>query len=217
MTNEFIEEYSNYIYGLTKYFEGYKNKEDLFQVGCIGLMMAYQRFDATMGVKFTTYAYPYILGEMKKLVRQDKGIKISKNVTRLKYQIEKTIVLLSQKLMRQPTTLEIAQFLEVDESDIIECLETIQTLKSIDEAIVSDGKEVTLHDMVGDHQLDLDTLVALKEELQNLNKEEKILLEGSFIQDMTQEEISNVLGISQVQVSRKLHKIKQKIRERLVA
>lgn len=217
MTNEFIEEYSNYIYGLTKYFEGYKNKEDLFQVGCIGLIMAYQRFDATMGVKFTTYAYPYILGEMKKLVRQDKGIKISKNVTRLKYQIEKTIVLLSQKLMRQPTTLEIAQFLEVDESDIIECLETIQTLKSIDEAIVSDGKEVTLHDMVGDHQLDLDTLVALKEELQNLNKEEKILLEGSFIQDMTQEEISNVLGISQVQVSRKLHKVKQKIRERLVA
>lgn len=217
MTNEFIMQYSNYIYGLTRYFEGYKNKEDLFQVGCIGLMMAYSRFDASQGAKFTTYAYPYILGEMKRLVRQDKGIKISKNITKLKYQIEKTTMLLSQKLMRRPTTLEIAQFLEIEEEDVIECLQTIQILKSIDEPIMSDGKEMTLHDTISEHQLDLDTLVALKEELQNLNSEEKILLEGSYLQDMTQEEISNVLGISQVQVSRKLHKVKQKIKENLVA
>ena len=76
MTNEQIEEYSNLIHSLTHYFEGYKSKEDLYQVGIIGLITAYQKFDPTLNVKFSTYAYPYILGEMKKLVREDKSIKI---------------------------------------------------------------------------------------------------------------------------------------------
>ena len=72
---EIILENQNLIYSITKYFENYKSKEDLFQAGCIGMILAYKNYDDTMNVKFTTYAYPYILGEMRKLIREDKGIK----------------------------------------------------------------------------------------------------------------------------------------------
>ena len=75
---ELILENKNLIYSITKYFEKYANKEDLFQAGCIGMIMAYKNYDSTINVKFTTYAYPYILGEMKKLVREDKSIKINR-------------------------------------------------------------------------------------------------------------------------------------------
>ena len=77
---QLILENQNLIYSITKYFEKYANKEDLFQAGCMGMIMAYKNYNPDMNVKFTTYAYPYILGEMKKLVREDKSIKISRNI-----------------------------------------------------------------------------------------------------------------------------------------
>ena len=83
MTNEQVTEYSNLIYSITKYFPNYKNKDDLYQAGCMGLLMAYNNFNKSEGVKFSSYAYTYILGEMKRLVREDKGIKISRNITKL--------------------------------------------------------------------------------------------------------------------------------------
>lgn len=135
MTNEQIMEYKNYIMSLTKYFEGYKNKEDLFQVGCIGLMNAYSKFDPSYGVKFSTYAYSHILGEMKKLVRTDKGIKISRDITKLKLKIEKANILLSQKLMRMPTIKELSEFLDVDENLITDSIATTNIIQSIDEPL----------------------------------------------------------------------------------
>ena len=150
MTNEQIMEYKNYIMSLTKYFEGYKNKEDLFQVGCIGLMNAYSKFDPSYGVKFSTYAYSHILGEMKKLVRTDKGIKISRDITKLKLKIEKANILLSQKLMRMPTIKELSEFLDVDENLITDSIATTNIIQSIDEPLSLDSKEVTLHDYVAE-------------------------------------------------------------------
>lgn len=217
MTNEQIMEYKNYIMSLTNYFHGYKNKEDLFQVGCIGLMNAYSRFDPSYGVKFSTYAYSHILGEMRKLVRTDKGIKISRDISKLNLKIEKANILLSQKLMRMPTIKELSDFLGVEEHIIVDSMATINIMQSIDEPIQLDSKEVTLHDYVSDNREDINTLIALKEELNNLSKEERKIIEGRYLYDLTQSEIAERLGMTQVQVSRTEKKIKQKIKTELAA
>lgn len=217
MTNELIMEYSNYIYGLIKYFNGYKSKDDLYQAGWIGLIMAYKKYDPNMGAKFTTYAFSFILGEMYKLVREDKGIKISRSISSLNLKIEKATILLSQKLMRYPTLSEIATFLGVDVSVIEESIRASQVISSIDETINDDGKEITLHDKIGSHSLDLDTLVALKQELINLSEEERKIITNCLIENKNQEDVAKDMGISQVQVSRKLTKVKNKIKYNLVA
>lgn len=216
MTNEQIMEYSNYIYGLIKYFDGYKNKEDLYQVGCMGLIVAYKNYDPNMGAKFTTYAFPYILGEMYKLVREDKGVKISRNITSLNLKIEKATILLTQKLMRYPTLEEISSFLEIEKNIIEEALRANQIIQSIDEPINQDGKEMTLHDTISDDNVDMDTLIALKEELIGLTKEERKIVIGCLINDKNQQQIADEMGMSQVQVSRKLTKVKNKIKYNLM-
>lgn len=217
MQIEEIEKYSNLIHSITHYFEGYKNKEDLYQVGIIGLIEAYNKFDDSYNVKFSTYAYKYILGEMKKLVREDKGIKISRNITKLNYQIEKAKMLLNQKLCREPNTYELSQFLEVDEIEIIEALKTINIMQSIDEPINNEGKEVTLHDVISDNSMDLNTLIALKEELNNLTPFEREIINRRYMDDLSQSEVANILGLTQVKVSREEAKIKKKIKEKLIA
>lgn len=217
MDNEFILEYSKLIYSLTKYFEGYQHKDDLYQAGCLGLMMAYQNYDETYGVKFSTYAYSYILGEMKKLVREDKGIRVSKNLVKLNMQIEKVKFDLAQRLMREPTIYEISDFLEISVDELEEAMQVIQSLVSLDMPIQSEGKEMVLSDFVPSHDMDLDTLIAFKEELQNLSPFERKLLEHRFMESRSQTEVSHLLGMNQVQVSRAEKKIKEKIKTRLVA
>ena len=215
MTNEQIEEYSNLIHSSTHYFEGYKSKEDLFQVGIIGLIEAYNRFDERFGAKFSTYAYPYILGEMKKLVREDRGIKISRNITKLNIQIEKAKLILVQKLLREPTINELSYFLEIEEDKIIEALKTINILQSLDEPITKDGKELTFHDTISDNKMDLDILLAFKHELNSLSSFEKELINKRYIEDLTQSEVAREFGITQVKVSRSEQKIKEKIKNNL--
>lgn len=217
MSIEEIDKYSNLIYSITHYFEGYKSKEDLYQAGIIGLIEAYNKFDESYNVKFSTYAYKYILGEMKKLVREDKGIKISRNITKLNYQIEKAKIVLYQKLFREPTTSELSSFLEVEEEEIIEALKTINILGSIDEPINNDEKEITLHDMISDNSMDLNTLIALKEELNNLTPFERNIINKRYMEDLSQSEVANILGLTQVKVSREEAKIKKKMKENLVA
>lgn len=217
MTEEQINKYSNLIHSLTHYFEGYKNKEDLYQVGIIGLIEAYNKFDDSYNVKFSTYAYKYILGEMKKLVREDKGIKISRNITKLNYQIEKAKIILTQKLCREPNISELSSFLEVEEYEIVEALKTINIMQSVDEPINNEGKEVTLHDVVSDNSMDLNTLIALKEELNNLTPFEKELINKRYMYDLSQSEVANILGLTQVKVSREEAKIKKKIKMNLIA
>ena len=121
------------IYSIANYFKNYQSKEDLYQAGCLGLVTAYKKYDPNMNCKFTTYAYSYILGEMRKLVREDKGLKVSRETTKLNLKIEKAYVLLSQKLMKEPTTHEIANFLEIPEYYVSEAILSLNKIKSIDE------------------------------------------------------------------------------------
>ena len=156
MTNEQCEEYSKLIYSIASYFEGYRSKEDLYQAGYIGLITAYNNYDDSYNTKFSTYAYTYILGEMKKLVREDKGIKISRNITSLNFKIEKARILLSQKLMRIPTNQELSNFLEIS-LDMINEASKIVSIQSFDDPINSDTKEINLYDVIKKDDIDIDT------------------------------------------------------------
>lgn len=217
MTNEFILEYTSYIYGIAKNFEGYKNKEDLIQAGFLGLIKAKLLYKEEANTKFTTYAYTSILGEMCKLVREDKGMKFSRDLVKLKNAIEKTVNILSQQYLRTPTTKEIAAFLEEPEEKIEQALKTIHVLQSIDEPIVEDGKELNLYDVTPSKQLDIETLVSLKQALNSLDEESKRILMYSINNDMTQQEIAEKLNTNQVQISRKLTKIKTNLRDKIAS
>lgn len=212
---ELIINNQNLIYKLTHYFKNYENKEDLFQAGCIGMVKAYKKYDASFNVKFTTFAFPYILGEMKKFVREDKGIKISKDISRLNSKIEKATIILSQKLMREPTLEELANFLDIPTCDLVEAINSTNNIMSIDEVINNDGKEVTLHDIIKDKEVDLDSLISLKNALNGLTEFEKDLINKRYFEDKTQKEVASSLGISQVQVSRKEQKVLTKLKSKI--
>ena len=200
---QLIIEYEKLIYAVMKYFKNYSNKEDLFQVGFIGLVNAYNNYNPSINVKFSTYAYSYILGEMKKLVREDRGIKISRNISQLYSKIDKTIGYLSQKLMRTPTLQEIGQFLEIDEYLIIEALNSVNALVDIDNIQVNNN-------------VDEYSNIILKEELNKLSSEELDIITKRYMNDMTQSEVAISLGLSQVQISRKEHKVLEKLKKQLI-
>lgn len=204
------------IYSITNYFKNYNSKEDLYQAGCLGLISAYKRYNSNMNCKFTTYAYPYILGEMRKLVREDKGIKVSREITKLNLKIEKAYILLTQKLMKEPSIEEIANYLEIPEYYVSEAILSLNKIKSIDEPINGDGKELTLQDIVGESN-NIDDLILLRDSLNNLTEEEKQLINNRYVNDYTQSETSKLIGMSQVQVSRKEHKLLEKLKQKMVA
>lgn len=204
------------IYSIANYFKNYNSKEDLYQAGCLGLITAYKKYDPNMNCKFTTYAYPYILGEMRKLVREDKGLKISREITKLNLKIEKAYVLLTQKLMKEPSIEEIARFLEIPEFYVSEAILSLNKIKSIDEPVNDEGRDFTLQDVIGKSE-NIDELIMLKELLQGLNSEEKAIIDNRYMKDYTQSETSKLVGMSQVQVSRKEQKVLQKLKQKMVA
>ena len=213
ITNLIIEN-ERLIYSIANYFKNYQSKEDLYQAGCLGLITAYKKYDSSMNCKFTTYAYPYILGEMRKLVREDKGIKISRQITKLNLKIEKAYALLSQKLMKEPSIEEIANYLEIPSYFVSEAILSLNKIKSIDESVSSEGREFTLQDVIGKSE-NIDDLIMLKELLQGLNNEEKAIIDNRYIKDYTQSETSKLVGMSQVQVSRKEQKVLQKLKQKM--
>ena len=204
------------IYSIANYFKNYNSNEDLYQAGCLGLITAYKKYNPSMNCKFTTYAYPYILGEMRKLVREDKCLKISREITKLNLKIEKAYILLSQKLMKEPSIEEIAHFLEIPEFYVSEAILSLNKIKSIDEPISSEGRELTLQDVIGKSE-NIDELIMLKELLKGLNNEEKEIINNRYMKDYTQSETSKLVGMSQVQVSRKEQKVLQKLKQRMIA
>lgn len=211
-----IEQNKNLIYKIATLFNG--NKEDLFQVGCIGLINAYKKYDESYNTKFSTYAYPYILGEISSYVRSDKGIKISRDIGRLNSSIERASILLTQKLMREPTIEEISSYLEIDPYLVIEALRARYPIMSTDSVLNDEGREITLLDTIPDiNSMDIDTLVALKDELLKLDSFDRELINERYVQNLTQSEVASNLGISQVQVSRKEQKVLSKLRNNLAA
>lgn len=204
------------IYSIARYFKNYNSIEDLYQAGCLGLIEAHKRYNPNINCKFTTYAYPFILGEMRKLVREDKGLKVSREISKLNLKIEKAYILLSQKLMKEPSIKEIANYLEIPEFYVSEAILSLNKIKSIDEPINDEGRDLTLQDVIGKSD-NVDDLIMLKESLKSLNNEEKEIINNRYINDYTQSETAKIVGISQVQVSRKESKVLEKLYKKMAA
>lgn len=206
-------EYENLVFSIISKYGNYFDKDDLYQVGMIGLIDAYKHFDESVGVKFSSYAYYYILGEVTKFVRENRSVKVSKDFIKLNSSIEKCRDVMRQKLGREPTDTEVSLFLEIDEEKVSEVRNSMQEVKSLDFCYEED---ISLYNsvMCFDNETSADVL-DLRSEISRLSEEEKALINARYYQEMTQSEASKKLGISQVQVSRKEGKILEKLRCRL--
>lgn len=202
-------ENENLIYSVASKFTKYKDKEDLFQAGCIGMIEAYNNFDNTKGTKFTSYAYPYIFGEINKYVREDHTIKLSKDMQKLKSKIEKARIFLSQKLMYNPNIKELSTYLEIDEK-IVASLLNYSDPYSIDKQI---DEDISMHEIIPDKIVDYDTLLALKTEIESLDEPERTIMIERYYKDITQTELSKKIGLSQVDISRKEKKVLTKLKK----
>ena len=208
-----IYENEKLIYSFMKDYSKYIDREDLYQVGVIGLINAYNNFKASKGVKFSTYAYKYIQGEIKKYIRENRTFKINKDTSTLCNKVKKAKLILEQKFMKEPTIEELANFLELKENQVEYILGIQENVQSLDNPIISDGKEITLYDVVPNNE-NISTLdqIHLNEELSKLDYKDKRILQERYYNDRTQSEVANILGMSQVKVSREEKKVLQKLR-----
>ena len=192
---------------LKKFNRQVDNMDDLFQIGCVGLLKAIDNFDLSYGVKFSTYCVPMILGEVKRYLRDNNNsIRVSRSLRDLSYKVLKTKEELLMKNNTEPTIEEIAKVLEVEPYSVITALESMREPISIFEPIYNDGGDtIYLSDQIEDKKTsksDLDIKLSLEDAINDLSKREKYILESRFIVGKTQMEISDELGISQAQVSR---------------
>ena len=195
-----------------------ENPDDLFQVGCIGLIKSIDNFDITQNVRFSTYAVPMIIGEIRRYLRDNNAIRISRSMRDTAYRAMRAKEELTAKYLREPTVEEIAKELDLPREDVVLALEAIVEPVSLYEPVYADsGDTVYVMDQVGDVNDDrtwLDEL-ALKEAMRNLNDREKRILHLRFFKGLTQIEVSAEIGISQAQVSRLEKGALDRIKEQL--
>ena len=208
-----INDNQRLVYAIASSFTNYRNKEDLYQAGYLGIIKAFNNFDPSLNCKFSTYAYTYIVGEMKKVIREDRGYKVSRSISKINLLIEKAYVILSQKLMRTPSIKDIANYLNEDEYTISEAIMSNNVIMSIDEPILDDAN-CTLQEVIG-RSNNIDDLILLKESMLKLSENDRELINNRYINDYTQTETSNLMNMSQVQVYRKEKKILQKLKHEM--
>ena len=204
---------------LKKFSKHVDNMDDLFQIGCIGLLKAIDNFDLSYGVKFSTYCVPMIQGEVKRYLRDNNSIRVSRSVKDLAYKALKLKEELTMEDNSEPTTERLAELLEVEPYNIVNALESMRDPISIFEPIYNDGGDtIYLFDQIEDRKTDnsnIDTKMSVREAISNLSRREQLVLEERFVIGKTQMEISEELGISQAQVSRIEKGIIDSLREKL--
>lgn len=182
-----------------------ENPDDLFQVGCIGLIKSIDNFDVNQKVKFSTYAVPMIIGELRRYLRDNNSIRVSRSIKDTAYKAMQAKERLTLKLGVEPSIIEIAQELMLPKEEVVIALESIVDPVSLYEPVYSDGGDLIYFlDQIGDKNDDLNWLgeISLKEAIKALSSREKLILRLRFLDGKTQMEVSNEIGISQAQVSR---------------
>lgn len=202
---EEVLDYEGLVYSVIQKYHRRHDLEDLYQVGMIGLMDAYQHYDSSYDTKFSSFAYYYIIGEVNKYIRNSSSLKVSKSLIALKSRFLKMKEVMTQKLEREPSDEEVALYLEVPLSLLEEALSATDEVKSIEDeyAFLQSYEENCIE------------MLDLKEELRRLPETERKIICARYFQDFTQRETSELLGMSQVQVSRNESKILKKLRDRL--
>ena len=182
-----------------------ENPDDLFQVGCIGLIKAIDNFDDTMDVRFSTYGVPMIIGEVRRYLRDSNYIRVSRSIRDTAYKAMQVKEELQNKLDREPTVDEIAKALDISRENVVLALEAIVEPVSLYEPVFSDGSDtVYVMDQISDKNNDTNWLeeLSIKEAINNLSEREKKILSLRFYIGKTQMEVAKEIGISQAQVSR---------------
>lgn len=182
-----------------------ENPDDLFQVGCIGLIKAIDNFDDTMDVRFSTYGVPMIIGEVRRYLRDSNYIRVSRSIRDTAYKAMQVKEELQNKLDREPTVDEIAKALDIPRENVVLALEAIIEPVSLYEPVFSDGSDtVYVMDQISDKNNDTNWLeeLSIKEAINNLTEREKKILSLRFYIGKTQMEVAKEIGISQAQVSR---------------
>lgn len=180
--------------------------DDLFQVGCIGLIKAIDNFDVSQNVKFSTYAVPMIIGEIRRYLRDNNSIRVSRSLRDIAYKALQAKERLTNKNSKEPTITEIAEELQLPKEEVVFALDAIQDPISLFESVYHDGGDaIYVMDQVKDEKnIDENWLegISLKEAMRKLNDREKLILNLRFFEGRTQMEVAEEIGISQAQVSR---------------
>lgn len=218
--NRLFEENTGLVWSIVRRFAGRGVEvEDLFQIGCIGLLKAVDKFDLSYEVKFSTYAVPMITGEIKRFLRDDGMLKVSRSIKELNAKAYSVREILEKQLGREPTVAELAQELQVKPEDLVLSLDAGAEVESLQKTIYQgEGSEISLQDKLQEKENQQEHLlnrILLEEILGTLNARERQLICLRYFKDMTQTETAAELGISQVQVSRMEKKILSALREKL--
>lgn len=182
-----------------------ENPDDLFQVGCIGLIKAIDNFNTDLDVRFSTYAVPMIIGEVRRYLRDNNSVRVSRSMRDTAYHAMQVKERLTNSLQREPTVDEIAKELQLPKEDVVMALESIVDPVSLYEPVYSDGGDtIYVMDQIGDHNDDSNWLdeIMLRQAVEDLSDREKKILSMRFLQGKTQMEVANEIDISQAQVSR---------------
>ena len=205
--NAFINGNLRLVLSVIKRFYGRgENADDLFQVGCIGLIKAMDNFDLTQNVQFSTYAVPMIVGEIRRYLRDNNSIRVSRSVRDLAYKALSVKERIIKEKQKEPTIEEIAKELDVEPEEIAFSLDAIAEPVSLQEPVYGDGTEkIYVMDQVKDSKNTDDTWaenITMLEAMKKLNDKEKMIINKRFFEGRTQVEVADEIGISQAQVSR---------------
>ena len=218
MMSRIIVENSNLIWSIVSRFKdrGYE-MQDLYQIGCIGFIKSIKRFDSNFEVKLSTYAVPYILGEIKRFIRDDGPVKVSRSIKELSYRIK---IVQKEYLDRKGKELEVeelAKVLKANKEDILIAIDSSNTIESIDKTI-GDSDDLTIMDKLKssvDQEKEIINRITVRDLMEQLDEKSKKIIMLRYFRGKTQSQVANLMGISQVQVSRMEKKILNNMKARL--
>ena len=190
---------------LKKYNNRTDNMDDLFQIGCVGLIKAIENFDLSHEVRFSTYAVPMIIGEVKRYLRDNSSLRVTRSLKDIAYRANKVKEKLTNEFNKEPTIKQISEELELSEFEVIEALESTKETISMFEPIYSDsGDTIYLSEQIADNKdkVGLDLSIMLKDALSLLKEKERFIIHKRYFEGITQMELSEEIGISQAQISR---------------
>ena len=218
MLNNIVEKNSRLIWSIVKRFSGRGYElEDLYQIGTIGFIKSIKRFDTSFDVKLSTYAVPYILGEIKRFIRDDGPVKVSRSIKELSYKIKLIQNEYITKKGRDIQIEELAKLLKVSKEDIVIAMDSNNTVESIDRK-VNDSDDLTIMDKLKsnvDQEKDIVNKITIKTLIEGLDEKSKKIIMLRYYRGKTQSQVAELLGVTQVQVSRLEKKILSSMKHKL--
>lgn len=213
--DNFIYENGSFIYKIINKYKNYYDIEDLYQVAVLGIIKAYKNYIDNNETKFSTYCYKYVIGEIIKYINDAKTIKLNREYNKLFNSINNAKNILSQKIMREPTLIELSLFLEIDEKIINDCLLLNSPIDSLDRNINDEYSDCIYNTIVDKkNNYNIDDIV-LKSAIDELTSFEKKIIEKRYYNDLSQNETAGLLGVNQVAISRIEKKILQKLKGKI--